>query len=146
MIGKHKAFDKKLHAAHDPQSREVVKKYYLDTHNITLIDGKTRYSVDLITEDEKTQVEVEHRIVWKGDDFPYDTINIAERKRKFFIDGKVDYIILSDDYTRLGIIKADKIQKYMVDEHLKESRNRFVLKGEFFYKIPITEFEFFDVK
>jgi hypothetical protein len=142
MIGKHKAFDKKLHAAHDPQSREVVKKYYKDKLGIELVDGKTRYSVDLVSEDEKHSVEVEHRLVWKSDIFPYPDINIAERKKKFFVDGKTDYIILSEDYSHIGIIKGKKIKKYMEDEHLKESRNRFVLKGEFFYKIPIEEFDF----
>ena len=49
MIGKHKAFDKKLHAVHDPKSRDIVKAYYLKAYNIILEDGKSRYDVDLIS-------------------------------------------------------------------------------------------------
>jgi len=145
MIGKHKTFDKKLHAVHDPKSRDIVKAYYLKAYNIVLEDGKSRYDVDLISPCGKYRVEVEHRMSWRGIEFDYDLVNIAERKKKFLVDGKTDYVILSADYTRIGIIKGKKVKKFMEDEHLKECRNKFVLKGEFFYKVPREQFEYFDL-
>jgi hypothetical protein len=138
--GKHKTFDKKLHAAHDPQSREIIKKYYKDKWGIILIDGKTRYSVDLMSEDESMQLELEHRTNWKEPIFKFPDINVPQRKFKFFKDGTVDYVILSEDYSHIGIIKGKDIKKYMVDDCLKECRNKHFFTGELFYKIPKDSF------
>jgi len=144
-FGKQKKFSKALHAAHDPKSREVVKEYYKDKLGIILEDNKSRYGVDLISKCGKYSVEVEHRLAWKSVEFDYELVNIAERKKKFLLDGKTDYVILSKNYSRIGIIKGKIVSKYMGDEHLKESSNKFVKYGEYFYKVPREKFDFFDI-
>lgn len=138
--GKHKTFDKKLHDAHDPDSRDLIKKYYFKAYNIILNDGSSRYGVDLISECGKIQVEVEHRLSWKEPIFKFPDINVPQRKFKFFKDGLVDYVILSEDYSHIGIIKGKDIKKYMVDDCLKECRNKHFFTGELFYKIPKDSF------
>lgn len=140
MIGKRKRFDKTLHDTNDPKSRDIVKKFYLKEYNITLKDGVSKYGIDLISEKGDFQIECEHRLVWKNEEFPYSEVNVPERKAKFFKEGKADYIILSCDYSHIGVIKANDIQKYMADEYLKESPNKHVFSGEYFYKVPSTAF------
>ena len=144
MIGKSKPFSKRLHASNDPKSRAIVKKFFAE-RDITLVDHPNQFDIDLTTEDGKLRVEVEHRLNWDEHDFPYTEVNVPERKAKFFQNGTTHYVILSENYKRLGFIGASKIQKFMKPECLKESSNRFMKEAEYFYKIPQTEFEFFDV-
>jgi len=144
MIGRSKPFDKQLHANNDPKSRIVVKKFFAE-RDIILVDHPNKCDIDLITEDGKLRVEVEHRNSWNKRDFPYDEVNVPERKAKFFKDGNTYYVILSKNYKRLGFISAAKIQRFIKLQSPKESSNCFMKKGEYFYKIPQTEFEFFDV-
>jgi len=144
MIGNSKRFDKTLHQNNDPKSRQVVKEYF-STHGILIKDNPDKYGVDLISDDGTLQVEVEHRLVWVNDDFPYETVNLPERKAKYFVANSVAYVILSKDYSRMGIIDGKTIMKYIVDENLKESSNKFVRKNEYFYKIPSTSFKWVNV-
>ena len=140
-----KPFDKNLHRKHDPHSRQIVKEFFAKL-DIPLKDHPDQYEADLITEDGLFLVEVEHRVVWKKEKFPFSTIHIPRRKNKFFKEGKVHYVSLSDDYSMLGFLSAEKAKKYMKDRYLEEVENRFVAKDEYFYNVPIREFEFYPTK
>ena len=140
-----KPFDKNLHRKHDPRSRQIVKDFFAKL-DIPLKDHPDKFDADLMTEDELYLVEVEHRVVWKKTKFPFPTIHIPRRKDKFFKEGKVHYVILSNDYRMLGFLSAQKAKKYMKDKHLVEVENRFVAKDEYFYDVPTREFEFYPVK
>lgn len=144
MIGKSKPFSKNLHAKHDPKSRKLVKAFFAD-RGVTLVDHPNKYDIDLITEDGQLKVEVEHRLNWDSPDFPYFEVNVPERKAKFFEGGKAHYVILSKDYSHLGFISADKLKEYIKPEFLKESPNRFVEEAEYFYKVPKTKFEWYQI-
>lgn len=144
MIGKYKKFDKELFESHDPRCRKVVKDY-LAKNNIFVDDNPNKYGVDLLSEDESVQIEIEHRISWTKDEFPYNEINVPERKAKFFSDGKVSYVIISNDYSHMGIITGNKIKKYINKQNLKESSNRFIRSGELFYKIPKADFKWIKI-
>jgi hypothetical protein len=144
MIGQRKPFNKSLHAKNDPRSRQVVKKFFAE-RGVTLVDHPDKYDIDLQTEDGKLRVEVEHRLSWTESEFNFDDVNVLERKAKFFLPGNTHYCILSKDYSHLGFISAENIQKYMKPEFLKESSNRFLVSDEYFYKIPKTEFEWYRV-
>lgn len=140
MKGVYKRFDKKLFNQNDPKSRNVVKEYF-KKHDVVLKDNDDKYGVDLISEDESVKFEIERRLVWDKKDFPYDDINLPERKAKFFLENNVSYIIISKNYSHIGIILGCDIKKYLNDDCLKESRNKFVKSGELFYKLPKTEFK-----
>ncbi len=144
MIGRSKPFSKTLHARNDPKSRAVVKKFFAE-RGVELVDHPNQFDIDLVTTDGLLRVEVEHRINWDTPDFPYKEVNVPERKAKFFETGNAHYVILSKDYTRLGFISAKKIQAFIKPDCLKESSNRFMKEAEYFYKVPQTEFEFFDI-
>lgn len=140
MIGRTKPFSKELHRRNDPKSRQIVKDY-LKKNGIIIEDNKNRFGVDLISADNTLQVEVEHRLSWKGDEFPFDDVNIPERKGKFFKDGKVQYFILSKDYSHLGIIDGKTLKPFIDDAYLKESSNKHMRHNEFFFKIPKDKFK-----
>lgn len=144
MIGKYKKFDKELFEQNDLKSRLVVKKFFL-SKNIVIDDNPNKYDVDLVSEDGKVQIEIERRPAWTKQEFPYSEINIPERKAKFFKNDNVSYVIVSNDYSRLGIIQGKKLINYINKDNLKESSNKFVNLGEMFYKIPKEEFKWFKI-
>jgi hypothetical protein len=140
MKGSYKKFDQKLFNENDPKSREVVINFF-KKYNITLKDNEDKYGVDLVSEDETAKFELERRLVWNKTDFPFNDINLPERKAKFFLQNNVSYIIISRDYSHIGVIMGAEIKKYLNDSNLKESANKFVSKGEMFYKLPKTKFK-----
>lgn len=144
MKGVYKKFNKKLFNQNDPKSRDVIKQYF-KKHNVVLKDNDNKYDVDLISEDGSVKFEIERRLVWTKTEFPYDDINLPERKAKYFLENNVSYIIISKNYSHIGIILGDKIKKYLNDDCLKESRNKFVSHGELFYKLPKSEFKWLKI-
>jgi len=144
MIGVRKPFSKNLHAKNDPKTRTLVKKFFAD-RGITLVDHPNEFDIDLVSEDGQIRIEVEHRFNWSEVDFPFNTVNILERKAKFFREGNTHYCILSANYKRLGFISANKIQQFIKPEFLVESPNKYVKKGEYVFKVPIGQFEFYDL-
>lgn len=141
---KNKPFDKKLWKKHDPKSRTIVKRFFKD-RGLILKDHQNEYDLDLISEDGKVKVEVEHRLVWKTNKFPFSLINVPRRKDKFFKSGDTHYCILSEKYDYLAFIHKDKISKYMEDKYLKEVSNKYIREGEYFYQIPREEFEYYEI-
>lgn len=140
MKGSYKQFDQKLFNQNDPKSRSVVKNY-LAKNNVIVDDNNNKYGVDLVSEDGKVKIEVERRLVWKNERFPFNEINLPERKAKFFKENNVSYAIVSEDYKRIGLIHGKNIQQYINDTNLKENPNKFVNSGELFYKLPKTAFK-----
>lgn len=144
MIGKYKKFDKELFNQNDLKSRQVVKKFFL-SKNIVVDDNPNKYGVDLVSEDESVQIEIERRPVWVNEEFPYPRVNIPERKTKFFKTDKTSYVIVSNNFSRIGVIPGKKLIKFINKDYLEESKNRFVDSGELFYKIPKEEFKWFKI-
>lgn len=140
MIGEYKPFDKSLYRKNDPKSRKVVKKYFLK-QNIILEDNPNKFGVDLISKDATLQVEVEHRLVWKSVEFPYEEINVPERKAKYFVENHICYVILSYDYSHIGMIDGKTLRKYLNQDTLTECSNKYIKQGEMFFKVPKTEFK-----
>ena len=140
MCGTQKKFSKALHQANDPKSRKVVKEF-LAKQGIVVEDNPNRFGVDLISKDGTLQIEVEHRLVWQSEEFPFEEINVPERKAKFFIENHIAYAILSASYSHIGMIDGKTLRSYLVDNNLKESSNKYVKYGEFFYKIPKNAFK-----
>jgi hypothetical protein len=144
MYGKSKRFSPSLHQSNDPKSRQVVKDY-LARYGLIVADNTNKYGVDLVSADGLLQIEVEHRLPWVDETFPYSEVNVPERKAKFFKDGKVQYVILSRAYDRLGIILGHVIQPFIVDDNLVVNPNKFVRNDEYFFKIPIDLFKWVKV-
>jgi len=139
MVGLHKPFSKSLFQGNDPKSRRIVKDY-LAKQDIVVEDNPNKFGVDLVSKDGTLHVEVEHRLVWTEEEFPYEEINIPERKAKFFIDNCVAYFILSAGYKHIGMISGKTLRPFLVDYNLKESSNKYMRSSEYFYKVPKSAF------
>lgn len=140
MKGQYKSFDGGLFDENDPKSRKVIIEIFKKL-NIPLKDDSDKYAIDLIAADGSFSVELEHRPWWKGAEFPFEEVNIPERKARLFnYDKKFYYVILSKDFTRLGMIPGSELKNYIVDDQLKENPNKYVSRGELFYKVPRTAF------
>jgi hypothetical protein len=147
MNTKSKPFDKSLHDQNDLPAREVVKEWY-GRIGIRLIDNPDKYGVDLITEDDSLCVEVERRMVWNTEEFPFADVNFLQRKVKFFDTKKYslhEYAIVSISLKRIGICNESEIMAIVKGTTPTESPNRFVNDSEYFYKIPKSKFFWFSV-
>jgi hypothetical protein len=140
MKGSYKKFDQKLFNENDPKSREIIINFF-KKYNVFLKDNNDKYGVDLVSEDNSVKFELERRLVWNKTEFPFSDVNLPERKAKFFLENNVSYIIISKDYSHIGVIMGDVIKSYLTDNNLKESANKFVSKGEMFYKLPKSKFK-----
>lgn len=138
-MGKHKKFSPSLFKKNDPKTRRVVIQFF-KKHRIYLEDNPNKFGVDLLSIDRTLEIEVEHRNVWINDEFPYPDINLPERKLKYFTSNNICYAIISKNYTHIGIIYGKTLKKYLTDVNLKECSNKFIKSGEYFYKIPKSEF------
>lgn len=152
MIGERKPFSPGLLRRHDPRARRLVKAFFL-LRGVTLIDHPNDCAVDLTTEDGKLTVEVEHRPVWdqwtktwQNKFFPYDDINILERKQHLFIKGENHYCILSKHWDKIAFAQGKTLKKYMKPKYRKEIPNRFMKKNEYAFKVPHNEFEFYTIE
>jgi hypothetical protein len=140
MKGAYKKFDQKLFNENDPKSRKIIKDFF-KKYNIILVDNEDQYGVDLLSEDKSVKFELERRLVWNKTEFPFSDVNLPERKAKFFLENNVSYIIISNDYSHIGVIMGREIKNYLNHDNLKESANKFVSKGEMFYKLPKSKFK-----
>jgi hypothetical protein len=139
MSGERKPFDQANFEENDPDSRRVVRAYFA-RNSVALIDNPDKYGIDLVSPDGFFKVEVERRGIWTTKDFPFNEVNLPERKAKFFKDNNTIYAIVSNDYTRIGIILARFLRPYIEDSNLRENPNRYVHRGELFFKIPRAKF------
>ena len=88
----------------------------------------------------KAEVEVRHN--WKGDfDFPFSTVNIPSRKKKFF-DGNCLYFSINKNLTRCMMID----DKDILESPLEENPNRFVSSNEMFYKVSTSKCKSLQIK
>jgi hypothetical protein len=138
-VGERKPFDPANFEENDPETRRVVREYFA-RNLVELVDNPDRYGIDLVSPDGFVSVEVERRVVWTGKDFPFNEVNLPERKAKFFKDGRSMYVIVNSDYSRMGIILARFLLPYIGDSNLRENPNRYVHSGEMFFKIPKAKF------
>lgn len=132
-----KRFDQKLFEENDAAARHAVTQYLLATSDVIVENNPDKYGVDLLVTGglQDYAIECEIKRVWKGADFPWNTVQLPARKQKFSELGiPVEYWILNADLTYAMLIRSDVLQ------HLTpvEVPNKYVARGEMFYQIPLT--------
>lgn len=134
-----KRFDKSLYEAYDKKAREVTTAY-LKTQGMDVCEHPDRYAQDLIAfyplDECEYNVECEVKIVWDGKEFPYDSVQLPQRKQKFF-DGKTKFFIWNKNLdTAVTFWDTD------IDDLIPvEVPNKYIAKGEYFYQIPMERVE-----
>jgi hypothetical protein len=93
-------------------------------------------TIDLDTAPMLLETEVKH--TWKGGPFPFPTVNILERKEKYFLEG-ADILLLSGNKQDYLILDAQSV----LESELEEVPNKYVSQMELFYKVPIAKADFY---
>jgi hypothetical protein len=126
-----KPFDKKMFDATDNPAREVIREY-IGRSGLFVRDNPDTYGPDLIVYKgfkPLSFVEVEVKLVWKPEQnvFPWDTIQLPERKLKFL---------------NLGLLIHDHV---VAKSPIEEVKNKYVKGGELFCRIDIRECQVIDI-
>jgi len=129
-----KPFSPELHDENDGPAKDAVMAYIKRAWQLDPREGG-KYDVDIDVYERGAliaHVEVEKRSHWVGH-FPFSTVNIPIRKRKFF---------LLDLPTLLFSVKADLTQALytrgdiILDSQVINNPNKY-LKDEQFFSVPI---------
>lgn len=131
-----KRFDKSLYDLYDNAAKNGALRYLAHNGARELRPHSDRYGADVEYTDKvgrPGKLEAEIKAVWKGGDFPYPDVNVLGRKGKYFSTG-TNLFMMSANYQDYLIIQGRDIMKCP----LVEVANRYVFKGEFFYKVPMS--------
>ena len=128
-----KQFDRELHDTYDNTAR-VRTMEFMQVKGYEIWENPNIYGQDLIAESSKGMfyVECEVKAVWKGDVFPYDTVQLPQRKAKFF-NRPTLFFIWNDELSTAVTFKSEQIK----DLTPVEVSNKYIARGELFYQIPL---------
>ena len=128
-----KQFDEALHGKYDKPAR-VATKEYMQHKGYKIWDNPDIYGQDLIAKGIKGKfyVECEVKTLWDKDEFPFDSVQLPERKSKFF-DTPTLFFIWNKPLTSALLFKSDDIK----DLTPIEVSNKYKASGELFYQIPL---------
>lgn len=130
MKGIRKRFNRELHEQNDKLAKEVVLKYLGSGWE----ENPNTRGVDLVNNFTKQVAECEIKRVWRGSEFPYGDIQIPERKGKYR-NLNIQFFVLNNEATHA----INFLGNSLLESRLVEVPNKFVYKGEYFYKVPIEE-------
>ena len=137
-----KEFSKQLYKKYDDLARAATKEHLKKERGYNTVDHHDKYAQDLIASkpdewgvhlSEPFCVECEVKAVWSGAKFPYDTVQLPERKKKFFNKLTLFYI-WNKELTHAVTFWSEKVK------HLTtvEVKNKYVKEGERFFQIPLS--------
>lgn len=133
MIGKHATFSPDAFVRADAKARKVTADF-LEGMGWSVIEHPDKYAQDLVAtrEGKRFLVECEQKSLWKGERFPFNTLQLPERKQKFFAD-KTLFFIWNNEWSSAFMFWSHKIK------HLEpvEVKNRRIANGEYFFQIPL---------
>ena len=134
-----KSFDKDLFDTYDKMGRDIVKSF-VGQWGMIAEDNPDKYGVDLLLYSDAGLVacaEVEVRNSWKTVEFPYEDLNVPHRKKKLLENNELDtwFFSINASGSALFFCKGEDV----LDSDVKESRNKYVYKGEHFFKVPLDK-------
>lgn len=138
MSGVRKRFDKELYRIYDELAKDATRLYNQKLGK-TVSDNTNRYKQDLVCDDHLLECEV--KIVWDSDEFPYDTVQLPQRKAKFF-DALTQFYIWNKSLTRAATFWSEDIK----DLEPVEVPNKYVYSGEYFFQIPLSLVTFVELE
>lgn len=129
-----KPFSRELHDENDQPAKDAVWRFLFNAWGLDVEEGD-QYGVDLVCARNGETVgfvEVERRHNWQNK-FPFETLHIPFRKKKFFTLSKP---------TILFSVKADLTEALWVDNNTilqcpVERKDNKYMKGEYFFVVPI---------
>lgn len=107
----YKRFDPVAHAQHDRPAKEVVLRFLRQYYEARI--NPDIYGPDIVYFVEKDTwfAEVEVKPGWAAGDFPWHTVHIPERKRKFLAYRQVVFFVLRRDMRLAVAFTADAVER-----------------------------------
>lgn len=136
-----KLFSPSLHKANDSLAKQAGMWHLLSTGATWVSENPDKYGCDLIYRDGagvERLLEVEIKKTWYNNSFPFETVNVLQRKEKYFKMG-ADLLLLSGGLKDYLILDGPTI----LTASLVEVENKFVLENERFYQVPKERAEFY---
>lgn len=131
-----KRFDPKLYAENDIIAKEFAKGL-LKGSEFQVVENPKKRGVDLFVYRDSQHIanlECEIKRVWKTKEFPYESVQIPERKTKYTqLEKPTIFVMLNDDQSSYLAIP----QQVLLNSPVKEVPNKYVYKGEMFYQVPL---------
>lgn len=127
----YKKFDKDLYKKYDELAKKATIEFLGgDAREYT----ENRYAQDIIYTGAEGPLfaECEVKRVWKGFEFPFDSVQLPARKRKFFARQTL-FFVWNEDCTRAATFWSHMIK----DLEPVEVPNRFISKRELFFQVPL---------
>ncbi|MDB4744181.1 hypothetical protein OAL45_00475 [bacterium] len=136
-----KKFDRSLHDQYDDLGKRAVIDY-LSRFDLIAKEGEDRYDVDLEVYKRGKLIgyaEVEVRTCWESGTFPFDTLDIPERKWRFFKEKTENtaFYSVDKDLSAMFWCSASKIisKGFVIHKYNKYSTN----KKEPFLRIKVED-------
>lgn len=128
-----KPFDANLYANDDPAKHYVIE--WLRAKGYEARVNPDQYGIDILASHSNRNIEIEIEVKhnWKGYLFPYRTVHISARKRKFFDRDKASLMMLNDDWSHALIFRAEAIRKAAII-----IKDTIYTKSEEFIELPIS--------
>lgn len=141
-----KKFDKTLYDLNDDVAKGAAVGLFGKLFPHTEIKENTdKYGIDMIIYEDGEVVgylETEVKNVWKGDSFPFSTIQFPKRKVKF-ISLKVPtfFCMINSEGTKALVITGNDL----IESPLKMVSNKYIQEGEYFFQVDKKRARFFDL-
>lgn len=137
MTMKRKAFDRELFKANDGKARQATTRY-LQRKGYAVKPHPDQYAQDLIAEQDNASfcVECEIKHGWSGERFPFITVQLPERKSKFFNTATM-FFVWNKELTHAMTFWSHDVKQLEPIEIF----NKYVQEGEYFYQIPMDMVE-----
>ena len=142
----HKKFSKGNYDANDASGKEAVTRF-LEKQGLSVQENPNKYGIDLIAdgttsngkEFNNVPVEVERRNIWNKN-FPFSTVHVPERKKKFLKDYML-YAVVNSNYDRVMFCTSDIIKQFKPIEIPIKS----IAKDEYFYNVPLKHWKVYNI-
>jgi hypothetical protein len=130
-----KAFEEDQWEIFDGPAKALGIKFW-DAMDCGCIENEDPFGIDLIVErNGKTfGCEVEIRQKWHGTDFPFDSLYLPLRKKKFAKDKSV-LMVINNSQTHATYVRAEDV----LNSPVVENKNERVPSGEKFYCVPLDK-------
>ena len=141
-----KRFDRELWLENDKKARNGVKKIFRGLQGFTVKDHSDHRKVDLeVFKNGKhvANVETEIKRVWRTEEFPYESVQFPERKRKFTELEKPTLFIMFNANLGSYVVVTDAD---LANSPSVEVPNKYVFKDEYFFQVPLDNVFFNEIK
>ena len=130
-----KAFEEDQWEIFDGPAKALGIKFW-EAMDCECIENEDPFGIDLIVErnGKSFGCEVEIRQKWHGTAFPFDSLYLPLRKKKFAKDKSV-FMVINNSQTHAMYVRAEDI----LNSPVAENKNERVPSGEKFYSVPLDK-------